>query len=213
MKAVLFDVYQTLLSGRRVERPDGPLREVITRFGLELDPDQSPSERLREEFRRDHARSEHSHPEVDIRDCWRRIFPSLSDPDAFALAAEQAVHPVLPMQGAREAIRRLHDRGCRLGIVSNAQAYTTPLLKEHLGPEWSLFEPSICAFSYRFGFAKPNPGLFRAAIEPLLSTGIPPEEILMIGDSPTNDIVPAQSLGIRTHLFRDWSDFRRDYDL
>ena len=45
------------------------------------------------------------------------------------------------------------------------------------------------------GIRKPDPALFQLAIERL---GIPPQEILVVGDSMKNDILPAKQCGCRT---------------
>lgn len=57
--------------------------------------------------------------------------------------------------------------------------------------------------SARVGVRKPDPAIFRLGAEAL---GLPPEEILVIGDSMDNDILPAASLGCRTLLIdgRPW---------
>ncbi len=57
--------------------------------------------------------------------------------------------------------------------------------------------------SARVGVCKPDPAIFRLGVEAL---GLPPEEILVIGDSMDKDILPAASLGCRTLLIdgRPW---------
>ena len=45
------------------------------------------------------------------------------------------------------------------------------------------------------GIRKPDPALFRLAIERL---NVPPQEILVVGDSMKNDILPAKQCGCRT---------------
>lgn len=47
--------------------------------------------------------------------------------------------------------------------------------------------------SQEVGIAKPNPGIFRYALEKL---GMGPDEVIMIGDSPTSDILGANNAGI-----------------
>lgn len=45
------------------------------------------------------------------------------------------------------------------------------------------------------GVRKPDPAIFRLGVEAL---GLPPEEVLVVGDSLRKDILPAESLGCRT---------------
>ncbi|MFC7336604.1 HAD family hydrolase [Haloferula chungangensis] len=197
MKAVLFDVYETLLTGHRCRDLDGPLREVAAKFGVSFPSDQSLADRLEQEIRSEHQRSNHSYPEVDIREVWKRIFPGLFDADAFALAAEEAVHPVTLIPGMAERILKFRADGLKLGIISNAQAYTRTLLERHLGEAWQCFDNELLFFSYEHRTSKPGHDLFQLAIDQLSKCGISPHEILMIGDSMKNDIEPARGLGMK----------------
>ncbi|MBK1828800.1 HAD family hydrolase [Haloferula rosea] len=200
MRAVLFDVYQTLLEATPIPRGDRreAMAEVARKFDL---PTQIPLDQAFEEaIRKAHHESLFPHPEVDVREIWQSISPELSDPAGFAAAIEDAVNPTRSVQGAPELIISLHRQGLKLGIVSNAQAYTLPLLERHLGEAASYFKPELSVFSYQHLRAKPDPELFRIAIEPLLLRGIPASEILMVGDSRTNDIEPAKGLGLQAHL-------------
>ena len=49
------------------------------------------------------------------------------------------------------------------------------------------------------GFSKPDPRIFRLALE---KAGCEPREAVMIGDRPDNDIYPAKQLGMRTIRIR-----------
>ncbi len=49
------------------------------------------------------------------------------------------------------------------------------------------------------GVRKPDPQIFRLGVEAL---GLEPAEIVMIGDSPDKDILPAQSIGCHTILLQ-----------
>ena len=53
------------------------------------------------------------------------------------------------------------------------------------------------------GIRKPNPGIFQLGIEAL---GMPPEEIVVVGDSLENDILPARELGCRAVWFNKLSN-------
>lgn len=61
----------------------------------------------------------------------------------------------------------------------------------------SLFERIYCSATE--GIRKPNPAIFLRALEQL---GVPPQEAAMVGDSLTNDIMPAKELGITTLWIR-----------
>jgi HAD superfamily hydrolase (TIGR01549 family) len=193
IRAVLFDVYGTLVDGPRHPDRDARIAEVARRFGLA--PRTAAGGRWDELVRRFHAQSPEPFPEMDAAQVWRGIFPGLSESraDAFALAVEEAIHPVCPTPWAETLLEAAAARQRPLGIVSNAQAYTKTLLDRYF-PE--TFEPELCAFSYQLRIAKPDPRLFEKALRPLLRRGLQPAEILMVGDSPALDGAPAKALGL-----------------
>lgn len=205
LKAVLLDVYGTLVDGPRIADPEAALSELLASRDISP-PACSLGQALAREIAREHAASTDPHPEVDIRELWQRLLPGLRDPDDFALAAEQAVHPVTLLPGARRAIRACHDAGLVLGIVSNAQAYTRALLDRLLGPEFRLLDPGLLVFSYEHRTAKPGARIFRLALDRLAAHGIAAHETLMIGDSLTHDIEPARALDLHVHHFHHWPD-------
>lgn len=89
---------------------------------------------------------------------------------------------------AAHVLSELRSRGIRTAILSNVGFDIRPLLtREGL-------EPDVMVLSYEVGVVKPNPGIFAAAIEAL---GVPPEDVLMVGDSWMDDAAAA-ALGIRT---------------
>lgn len=89
---------------------------------------------------------------------------------------------------AADVLAELRRRGVRTAILSNVGFDIRPLLaREGLAAD-------VMVLSYEVGVVKPNPGIFTAAIEAL---GMPPEEVLMVGDSWMDDAAAA-ALGIRT---------------
>lgn len=199
MRAVLFDIYETLLTAIPLtpEARRCNLRLLASRYGIE--PTLDLPEQFRSEVARRHQESPFPYPEVDARKIWRCILPSLRDPAAFAEDYEDAVHPVRAVEGAKTVLRQLHEMNVLLGIVSNAQAYTHRLLERELGNVHECFDERLLGFSYQHLRAKPDPVLFQIAISPLIEHGCKPSDILMIGDSETNDIIPAQKLGLSVH--------------
>lgn len=200
MKAVLFDIYQTLIKGAPIPREERQqaMAKVAEQFGVTT---RTILDRAFDKAIADfHGTSPHPYPEVDVRTIWKSILPDLKDPSGFAAAIEDAVHPTSPIPDASEIIHLLHQRRIPLGIVSNAQAYTHALLDKHLGDAARCFAPEMMIFSYEHLRAKPDPYLFELAIRPLTEQGLSVQDILMVGDSPSNDIAPASRLGLRTHL-------------
>ncbi|MHC5539798.1 HAD family hydrolase [Singulisphaera rosea] len=96
--------------------------------------------------------------------------------------------------GASEAVSRL-SRRFRLGLIANQGGECREVLNR-LGM-LEAFE--VVALSEEVGLAKPDPDLFRFAIELARAE---PKECLMVGDRLDNDIIPASVLGMQTVWIR-----------
>jgi HAD superfamily hydrolase (TIGR01662 family) len=92
-------------------------------------------------------------------------------------------------------LRRLRERGLRLGIVTNQpEAARERLVRAGIG---DLFDHK--GLSGITGFSKPDPRAFQMAAEALeLSAAA----CIMVGDRIDNDVVPARALGMAAILFR-----------
>jgi putative hydrolase of the HAD superfamily len=93
-------------------------------------------------------------------------------------------------------LRTLRDRGLKLGIVSNTFVNRASL-ERHLGVLSILEFFPVQLYSYEFHTRKPDPALFRMAVERI---DVPAENILFVGDRIDNDILPAMKLGMRAAL-------------
>ena len=95
---------------------------------------------------------------------------------------------------ALAALRRHRaQRPLRLGILSNTQSFDLDFLRRE-GIEASL--DTIC-LSCDCGLLKPDPGIYRHAAARM---GLPPEQMLMVGDSPRDDVGGAREAGWRALL-------------
>lgn len=200
MKAILFDIYETLIMAKPITAEQRNHNLELLKDTYSLEPELDLINLFKSRIEALHAASPFPHPEVDVREVWNEALPNLTDPSQFAADYEEAVHPTQPVPNAGGILLKLHLADIPLGIVSNAQAYTHALLERHLNDASSYFDPEISVFSYVHRRAKPDTFLFEAAIAPLNNRGIPNEAILMIGDSPSNDMAPAKQRGLRTHL-------------
>lgn len=164
-------------------------------------------------------------PEV----CWpavvAEIFPGMSGWDGSLRAQAEAdlmtvTRSLRLMPGCEELLRRWHRMGLRLGILSNAQAYSVSELDAALsgsGLSLALFDPRLVFWSFEHGFSKPNPHAFQILAARLAAGGYAAPEILMVGDREDNDMVPARAFGWRTwHLGRagdgDWAALTAWFD-
>jgi putative hydrolase of the HAD superfamily len=85
----------------------------------------------------------------------------------------------------------LGGRGLKLGVVSNGCGNVRALC-EDFG-----YAPFLAAVvdSRRAGVAKPDPRIYAIAADAL---GLPPQTVMMVGDSFDRDIVPARAAGMHT---------------
>lgn len=220
-KAVIFDIYGTLLSSKagdggsdsnygeqaafEAALQDGgwfPGQEQETRADVSL---------LRESILRAHRhRSTQgiSHPEVDIVHIWQEVLRGLGltadDLDRVhltALSYECRVNPVWPMAGLQLVLEQLKGSGIQLGVLSNSQFYTQVLLEVLLERPFLLFHPELLVWSYKELTAKPSLKLFELMNSRLAQLGIKPAEVAYVGNDLKKDIMPASIVGWHTVLF------------
>lgn len=228
IKAILFDVYGTLLIsgtgdiGIAADQQEafgltGLLKSLGYGENTELAARRIPG--LLEEFiaeRHTELRSEGvDYPEVEIRNVWQKIITTLwneglldeinedAPVEELSMGYELEVNPVWSMPGFPDIIETLSTAGFRLGIVSNAQFYTPPILEALAGKTLSEigFEDNLCFWSYKMARAKPSPLIFSDPIRELAKADITPEQILYVGNDMLNDVTTAASVGCRTCLF------------
>jgi putative hydrolase of the HAD superfamily len=95
--------------------------------------------------------------------------------------------------GTREALERLRAAGLRLGVVSNSDGLVDAALRA--AGLRDCFE--VVVDSALFGAEKPDPAIFRAALDAL---GVGPEEALYVGDLYEVDVLGARAAGINAIL-------------
>lgn len=110
------------------------------------------------------------------------LYSTLSSADSYAFYPD-----VLP------SLQRLHDRGMRLGVVSNWEGWLHDLLAERDMHRWF----DVVVISAHAGVEKPDPDIFRRALDAL---DVAPERVIHVGDSLEQDVLPAMSLGARPVL-------------
>jgi FMN phosphatase YigB (HAD superfamily) len=221
VRAVFWDVYGTLLIPTvgdlearlsRIESSEDYL-SAMQAGGLDVSQAaEDPAGVFRELIKRSHEKSRAvgvRQPEVVIENIWQqlieRVLPgqwaTWAQAQYIAACFELETNPVALASGAPEALESVHSLGCTQGILSNAQFYTAPILRHALGEDvWSLLDPELLLWSYRMGAAKPDPGPFAHAQALLQARGIAPQEVVLIGDNPVNDVRAAKKWGWKTIL-------------
>lgn len=116
------------------------------------------------------------------------VLGSQATQDEFSHAWRHIFTPNEPMWAR---LRQLAVDGHRMILFSNINGIHCPWLFNEY-PEFNLFQGAV--LSYETGFIKPQPEIYRYAIE---NHGLIPEETLYIDDLPQN-IATGQALGFRT---------------
>ncbi len=215
VKCIMFDVYGTLfvsgsgdigIAGQKVPQTE-QLINLLQKFGIRRSPDALLNDFFAA-IDNEHAKLKAKgvdFPEVKIDRIWMHVLNNnnLDHIRAFAAEFELIVNPVYPMPNLKKMLTGCKESNLCMGIVSNAQFYTTFLFDWFLGsnPEDLGFQPDLLFFSYRFGYAKPSTYLFQLAAEKLQNMDIPVHAALYLGNDMLNDIYPAQKAGFQTALF------------
>lgn len=109
------------------------------------------------------------------------------------------------VDGALQTVTELKRRGFRLAVVSNAEGQVARDL-DRAGYE-GLFDTVVD--SHLVGVEKPNPAIFRFALERLQ---VGPEQAVYLGDLPAVDVAGARGAGVRPMLL-DRHDLYPDVDV
>ena len=218
-RVILFDVYGTLVCPQlgdlddqvRLLSSEDSFVATAERFGFGKDVGIKWHRWFFEAIASEHKEQEEqgiSPAEVQVDQIWADMIgmvggnPMGERPRMFAAYREMLANPVRPFSGAAEALSELKERGVGLGIVSNSQFYTMPILGQTLGinPD-EFFDPELTFLSFRLGFSKPSPYFFRLVKTTLLHSGLRPEEVLVVGNDLENDVLAAKAHGLQAVLF------------
>lgn len=90
---------------------------------------------------------------------------------------------------AAETLAWARQSGFRLGFAGNNPVRTEEFLRS------IALEGDIVGSSGGWGVAKPDPRFFQRIVD---LSGLPPEEIVYVGDRIDNDVLPALRLGLRS---------------
>jgi epoxide hydrolase-like predicted phosphatase len=185
VKAIIFDLGGVLIQVYHEERfrglgvrwglPPGQLSEILWR---------SPDYRLAEVGA------------ITDAEYWRRIALRLGlhTPEAVKAFQQDLFDPVEVTAPMMDLVRRLHGP-YRTGLISNASDVVTPAFIAERYGLGGLFDVMI--ISALVGMAKPDPAIYRLALERL---GTTPEMTIFVDDYPPN-VAAAATLGIQAIHF------------
>jgi len=195
-RAIVFDAVGTLIHA------DPPVADVYHlagwQHGSQLDRDEV-GRRMRAAFAASEAGEAHVREptsEIKERERWRRIVCSVFDdvPDASGpLFRTLWQHFAQPeswrlFDDVALVVCELAERGYRLAIASNFDRR----LRTTVQADPILRRCERCFISSEIGFPKPDSRFYIAAAAQL---DLPPDEILLVGDDWTNDILGARAAG------------------
>jgi HAD superfamily hydrolase (TIGR01549 family) len=163
---------------------DRPYYEALLAAIVEVVPDASPEEFWAEyDLLRREQRGPFTGRLLD------RVAPRASSDDVLARARELWTYPPEALQpDAREAVPALASR-YRLGVLANQQAW----VRDVLARDGLAHHFEVWCISAELGVEKPDPAIFRAAID---AAGVSPERCAMVGDRLDNDVLPARRAGM-----------------
>lgn len=95
---------------------------------------------------------------------------------------------------AKETLRKLQEKGYRLGLISNTH---WRLLADGRNELERYF--SVITLSYEHGFVKPCPSIFRVTLKKLKVSA---NRCLHVGDDPIADVQGAKQVGMKTAFVR-----------
>jgi len=219
VKVVLFDVYGTLVkpligdldAQLRNKMSVSSFQETLRRFGLPEDLGEVLYKSFYAKVAEVHEELKNigiGRPEVLIEHIWISILAengirvSVEEARSLSIYREMKANPVAAFSGVTECLEKLSNSGVGLGLVSNSQFYTLPILGKVLRIDpGKIFNSAMMFMSYRLGFAKPDPHFFLLARTALAIEGIKPEEAVVVGNDWTNDVEAARKFGFQTIYF------------
>lgn len=127
--------------------------------------------------------------EQALERCGADISAAPDAADAY-IRSQRSGHPVIP--GSIELLRRLHEAGRPIGLLTNGPPDIQRLKLAQLGAA-DLFNAVV--ISGESGVGKPDPEAFALVLSGI---GADPQDAVMIGDSWTRDVEGAARIGMRS---------------
>ena len=195
LQAILFDIDDTLFSttefARRARR--NAVEAMIER-GLKLDAEVVLREldEVISEFGSNYA---HHYEKLLQRlpsEALAGLNPSLVISAGIVSYHDTKFQELKPFEDVAPLLTDLREAGLRLGVVTHGWTVkqAEKLVRLRL---LRYFDPLAVIISEQVGISKPNPKLYAKALRAL---DLPAGEVLYVGDNPTHDIAPPQSLGM-----------------
>ena len=199
---VLFDLFGTLIPPFRMREHMDALRECAHTLGLSFEEchrhwGETYLQRTRGEF-------------VSVADNFRwvarqtgRRLPSHALTQAEEVYERFTAESLVPVAGAIETLEWLTACGLRIGLVSNCAADIPRMWSTSVFATYF----DYCAFSCQVGAVKPEPAIYRSALDALR---LLPDQTLYVGDGSDEELSGAARCGMRPVLIA--IDLSNTYD-
>ena len=216
IRAVTFDLWNTLLTSipGAVEIRSRFWREVIVERGLDIHEDllHGTLSMLPTRFDEEWRAGRQYGPTEALADCFTAFGDRLTseDRDALAAAFEAASYElkVAPVADAADVLSAVAATGVAVGIISDTNLAVGRHLRTYLDQHRILQHVTFAAFSDEVGVYKPDPAIFRVALDGL---GIDdPTTVAHVGDLMRTDVAGARAMGMVTVRFRGVVDDPED---
>jgi putative hydrolase of the HAD superfamily len=103
------------------------------------------------------------------------------------------------LAGARRLLERLRSLGIRTALICDTGLTPGRVVRRHLDRNGLLEHLELQVFSDEMGVPKPNPRMFRAALEPLR---VQPDRSVHVGDLRRTDVAGGRGVGMATVRLR-----------
>ena len=197
LRTALFDLFGTLVP----EFPRSEFYEMVSHAARVLGADEAAfraawdaTARDRQLGRYDGGMAENTRAIAEMLGA-----PAPSDEqvvEALAPRADMYRRWFVPRPGALETVTALRERGVPIGLISMCAPDTPALWRA--SPFAGLFDVEV--FSSETGLRKPDPEIYRAALDPL---GADPASTLYCGDGAYGELTGAEALGMTAVEIRD----------
>jgi putative hydrolase of the HAD superfamily len=216
IKGILFDLYGTLIDIETDESMDEIYRALaryLTYHGVYLHRAEV-RERYYQIMKQQREASGEEYAEIDVEAIWNefllqegiRFGPTRGQLAKVLAQVYRAIsrNRLQLYPGVTEVLNTL-QASYRLALVTDAQScYAIPEIRA-VGLD-GYFDPII--ISSRYGFRKPDPRLFRKAID---NMGLEPSDVICVGNDMFRDTYGATMLGIKT-IFLDSNQGTKSFE-
>jgi putative hydrolase of the HAD superfamily len=213
IRGVIFDFGSTLIRFRGdwddvLSQGRRDMAAWLARAGYPIDP-QAFAEAVHRAFQANFRERQQDHRERASRQILKETFAELGLPPVSEDDLREALRRLYarseacwsPVPGAHEALASLHDRGLRLGLLSNASDVENVERLLSNASLLAVFDPVVV--SAAAGVRKPTPSLFESILR---QWWIEPSQAVMVGDMLGEDILGAQRAGLHQIWVRGEAD-------